>query len=184
MTRACQRIRRRCRSTPVRPALTEPSGKANCSGCQTRRMHRPARRRLASGLLVFALAACGAGEAAVTVSEVWARSTPVMQDAGVVYMTITGGSEKAVLVGVSVPADVAGSAMLHQTNMNSDAVMSMSPVAEIEVPAGAPVSLEPGGYHIMLMDLVEPLVAGNTFDVDLMFADGSQMTVQAQVKDE
>lgn len=61
--------------------------------------------------------------------------------------------------------------------------MVMQPVERIELPAGETVSLEPGGYHIMLLQLAEPLVAGDTFDVTLTFENAPEQTVTVEVRD-
>ena len=62
-------------------------------------------------------------------------------------------------------------------------MMSMSPVEEIPVPAGETVSLEPGGYHIMLLDLVAPLETGSTIELTLTFENAGEMVVEAEVRD-
>ena len=61
--------------------------------------------------------------------------------------------------------------------------MTMQPVDSIELPAGEEVSLEPGGYHIMLLDLVAPLEVGDTFDIVLTFENAGEVTVTAEVRD-
>ena len=47
--------------------------------------------------------------------------------------------------------------------------MTMRPVESIELPAGKTVKLEPGGYHIMLLDLVKPLEVGEKIELTLTF---------------
>lgn len=65
----------------------------------------------------------------------------------------------------------------------SDGMMSMQPVDSIDVPAGATVALEPGGYHVMLLDLAGDLVAGDTVELTLTFGDGSTQDVAAEVRE-
>lgn len=139
-----------------------------------------------------------AGE--ITVEGAWARTSPMATDKGAVYMVITSSVDDA-LVGASVPAEVAGtveihetvamtedSAMSHGTGMTSDTGMSsgemtMRPVDKIELPAGQAVALEPGGYHIMLLELVAPLELGSTIEVTLTFESGATQTLQVPVQD-
>lgn len=64
-----------------------------------------------------------------------------------------------------------------------DGAMTMQPVDRIELPAGETVSLEPGGYHIMLLDLVEPLETGDTFEITLTFENAGEQTVTAEVRE-
>lgn len=61
--------------------------------------------------------------------------------------------------------------------------MEMRPVESIAVPAGETVSLKPGGYHVMLLDLVKPLVIGESFDLTVTFAEAGEQTVKAEVKE-
>jgi copper(I)-binding protein len=62
--------------------------------------------------------------------------------------------------------------------------MTMQEVARVEVPAGETVAFEPGGYHVMLIDLAEPLVAGETFEMELTFEKAGTVTVEVEVRDE
>jgi copper(I)-binding protein len=61
--------------------------------------------------------------------------------------------------------------------------MTMRAVESIEVAAGEDVTLEPGGYHVMLLGLVEPLATGDTFDIDLEFENAGTVTVTAEVRE-
>lgn len=61
--------------------------------------------------------------------------------------------------------------------------MSMRPVEKIPVPAGETVNLQPGGYHIMLMDLAAPLEVGSTIEVTLTFENAGDVKVEAEVRD-
>lgn len=62
-------------------------------------------------------------------------------------------------------------------------MMEMRPVDEIPVPAGSDVELVPGGYHIMLLDLVEPLEAGEEIEVTLTFDAAGELKVMAEVRE-
>lgn len=61
--------------------------------------------------------------------------------------------------------------------------MTMREVESIDVPAGASVALEPGGYHVMLLGLDAPLEAGDTFAIELDFEEAGTRTVTAEVRD-
>lgn len=74
--------------------------------------------------------------------------------------------------------------------MSSDTTMSMGSgemvmqeVESIAIPAGETVELKPGGYHIMLIDLVAPLELGQEFDIVLTFANAGEVTVTVVVAD-
>jgi copper(I)-binding protein len=65
-----------------------------------------------------------------------------------------------------------------------DVAMTMQPVDALEIPASGQVSLAPGGFHVMLLDLVNPLEVGQTFDVTFTEDTGDEFTVTAEVRDE
>lgn len=137
----------------------------------------------------------GDAGAAVSVTGAWSRATSEVQDTGVVYFTLTGGGDGDALLGAAVDASIAGSAQLHETVMGSDdsmgdmgghdmgdmGAMSMQPVDAVHVDAGSTVLFEPGGYHVMLMDLAAPLVADTTFELTLTFEHAGEMIVTVQV---
>jgi copper(I)-binding protein len=74
-------------------------------------------------------------------------------------------------------------AMGGSTDTTEGGMMSMSPVDEIPVPAGETAVLEPGGYHVMLLDLVEPLEVGSTIEVTLTFAEAGEVVLSVDVLD-
>ena len=61
--------------------------------------------------------------------------------------------------------------------------MTMQPVDSIELTGGEAVELKPGGYHIMLLDLVKPLEVGQSIDVTLTFDKAGEKTVTAEVRE-
>lgn len=62
--------------------------------------------------------------------------------------------------------------------------MTMQPVDSVELPAGDTVVLEPGGYHIMLIDLVAPLETGQEIEVTLTFENAGERVVTVPVRDD
>ena len=101
---------------------------------------------------------------AIRVLDPWARATVPGQKVGGVYMEIVSPRD-ARLVGVSSPA--AGTAEVHSMAMDGG-TMRMRAVEALDLPAGTPVKLAPGGYHVMLFDLRKPLVAGQTVPLTLV----------------
>jgi len=147
----------------------------------------------------LALAACG-GDDPITIEGQWARTSPAMASMGAAYMDITS-SEGDQLVGVRVPASIAARAEIHEmvpADMPMDdsmdesmddgemdmGAMVMQQIMALDLPAGETVSLEPGGYHVMLIDLAEPLAEGDTFNVTLDFAEADDLTVEVVVRTE
>lgn len=72
----------------------------------------------------------------------------------------------------------------HEAHGHDHGNMSMRPVKDVPVPAGETVNLEPGGIHIMLMDLKRPLKAGEAVPLTLSFAKAGEIKVDATVRDE
>jgi copper(I)-binding protein len=140
------------------------------------------RARVSSGIATLALLAITAGAAAAdgpTVSQAWARATAPGVDVGAVYLSIDGGARDDILVAASSSR----AAMVHlHTVEESDGVAKMRAVEGIEVPAGKRVVLAPKGTHIMLMGLAKPLVAGETFPLELRFAKAGELDVTVIVR--
>ncbi|HEV2673490.1 MAG TPA: copper chaperone PCu(A)C [Aliidongia sp.] len=103
--------------------------------------------------------------APVQVTQAWARATPGKSTIGAAYATVTAPAGDR-LVAAATP--VAGAAQLHEHTMDGG-IMKMRQVDAVPLPAGQAVTLSPGGYHIMLMDLKAPLVAGQSFPLTLTF---------------
>ena len=98
----------------------------------------------------------------------FARETLPNQPVAGGFMTITNAGETDDrLIAVTSPA--AGRTEIHEMKMDGD-VMRMREIAGgLVIPAGETVTLEPGGYHLMFMDLEGPFVAGETTEVTLTF---------------
>jgi copper(I)-binding protein len=114
----------------------------------------------------------------VKVEEPWARATVAGQKSTGVYMKLTA-AQATQLVGVSSP--VAGVAEVHEMKMENN-VMKMSAMPAINLPAGKPVALQPGGYHVMLMDLKGPLAKDSSVSITLQFKDSKGVVSQQEVK--
>ena len=127
---------------------------------------------------VFAASAISAQTGQLEVDNAWARATPGKSAIGAAYVTIHSPTADK-LVAASTP--VAKKAELHTMSM-SGMVMKMRPVASIDIPAGQAVTLQPGGFHIMLMGLKHPLKAGQTFPLTLTFTKAGAQTVNVAVE--
>ena len=105
--------------------------------------------------------------ALVKVEQAWVRpSVPGQQGTGG-YMKLTA-REGQRLVGAKSP--VAGVAEVHEMKMDGN-VMTMRAAGAIDLPAGRTVELRPGGLHLMLMDLKQPLAAGTSVPLTLILKD-------------
>ena len=131
-------------------------------------------RRLVLSALVLTAGFASAQPAAVTVEGAWARATVQGQRGTGAFMNLTA-AQGTRLVGVSTP--VAGVAEVHEMKMDGD-VMKMRAVPVLDLPAGKLVQLKSGGYHLMLMDLKQPLAVGSTLPLTLVFRDSKGLQSQ------
>jgi copper(I)-binding protein len=135
-------------------------------------------------LAALALAACGGPggtTGGITVSDAWARPSPMMDRAVAAYMVIqnSNAAEDKLL---SVESDVAQTIELHETK-EMNGMMSMSPVPNVPVPAKGKAELKPGGFHIMLIGLNRELKAGDEVQLTLNFEKAGKVPVTAEVKE-
>lgn len=129
-------------------------------------------------LALAALLAAPLAHAQTTVTDPWVRGTVAQQKATGMFAKISS-AQGGRLVAASSPA--AGVVEIHEMAMDGN-VMRMRAIGALDLPAGKTVALEPGGYHVMLIDLVQPLAAGQTVPVTLVIegADGKRETVEVQ----
>jgi hypothetical protein len=162
-------------------------------------------RLTVTALLVLSLSACGSDDGGVDVEGAWARPSAAGQTTGAVYFRLTSADDDRLLA-ATVPASVAGTAEVHEVVMADDAIsgdatghdmsgddmgdmgdmgempMTMQELTDgLALPAGETITFEPGGYHVMLLDLVEPLDVGDEVEVTLDFETAADLTVVAEV---
>jgi copper(I)-binding protein len=122
--------------------------------------------------------AASAADAPIAIEKPWARATT--GKTGAVYLTLANkGAAPDRLVGAASP--VADKAMVHESKM-TNGVMQMRPVGPLELAPGATVTLQPGGYHIMLTGLKEPLKVGSSFPLTLSFEHAGEVAITVAVE--
>lgn len=133
---------------------------------------------LLAGLLVSSQALAGG---TVAVVAPWARPTPPGATVAAGYVTLRNDGDAArKVVGVETP--VAAMAGIHSMTQENG-VMKMREVTALEVPAHGAVSLTPGGFHLMLMGLKQPLTAGQYVPLVFVLDDGSRLATGFAVRD-
>ncbi len=116
------------------------------------------------------------------VTQVWSRAMPPSAPTGAVYFSLNNpGDTPDRLIGVQTPR--AAKAELH-THVHKGEVMRMERIDSVEVPAGGEVTFKPGGSHVMLIELSEPLVAGKHFPLTLIFENAGEITVDAAIEEQ
>lgn len=125
-------------------------------------------------------AALLAEEAQVVVEEPWARASIGTARPGAAYLTIRNAGDRPVSL-AGLRSNVAGMAEIHRSTTGPNGVSTMSPVGDIEIAPGEAVTLEPGGLHVMLMELKAPLTEDDAVPLVLEFEDGTEVTAEVPV---
>ncbi len=137
--------------------------------------------RFTLAALSLALAANGA-QAQVAVKDAWVRATVAQQKATGAFMQLTSPKDVRLVAASSPLTPVVE---VHEMTMENN-VMRMRQIPVLELAAGKTVELKPGGYHVMLMDLKQPVKTGDTVPLTLVFEDKDgkreSLNVQAQVR--
>ena len=136
-------------------------------------------RALVAAIVLVSSAAASAAEL-VSVRNAWVRATVPGQGVAGAYMEITA-TAPAVLLAVESP--LARKTGLHTMAMDAG-VMKMRPVVRIELPAHQTVSLKPGGYHVMLIDIKRELKPGERVPLELTLRtrQGVKSTLQIEAE--
>lgn len=135
-------------------------------------------------LFLLALSAAANGFAAsadtVSIQQPYVRLMPPNAPATAAFMVIRNDSDKSVsLVGASSPA--ARRTEIH-THLHENGVMKMRQLPALEIKARDQAVLQPGGLHLMLIDLVAPLSESVAVPVKLDFQDGSSKVMELRVR--
>ena len=141
------------------------------------------KKRLFAGILAVASClplALPAAESEISIHDPYVRLAPpgIRTTAGFMLIRNAGAEDRRLLKAES-PA--AGVVELH-SHINDNGVMRMREVAGIAIPAHGQTELKPGGYHIMLMGLRDPLVDGRIASFTLTFEKAGPISVHAAIK--
>ena len=83
---------------------------------------------------------------------------------------------------IDAEGDVAKRIEIHEHIKDGDVMRMRRVEGGLELPEGGMIEMAPGGYHVMMMGLNGPLVAGESFPLTLIFESGAEMTVEVLVK--
>jgi copper(I)-binding protein len=117
----------------------------------------------------------------LTIEQPVARATPPGAKTGLVFFSIDNASKASErLLRASTP--VAAGVVLHQM-AQSGGMMTMRAVPSLEIGPGMKLELGPGAYHLMLIDLKQPLRAGERFPLTLTFQRIGTVTTMVTVEE-
>jgi copper(I)-binding protein len=135
--------------------------------------------RAGAAALAFILVADTAVAAAdpVKISQPWIRATVPGQSVAGAYMELTSNAPAAL---VAADSPVARKTEPHAMTLDAG-VMKMRAVERIELPANETVSLKPGGYHLMLVDIKRELKVGDRVPLTLIVQDRNGMRSAMQI---
>lgn len=114
----------------------------------------------------------------VIVTSPWARASILVDRPGAAYLTLESDTGDR-LIAVETPA--AGRVMLHGSETDANGLSRMVHIEELDLPPGEPVTLAPGGMHLMLMGLAAELDEGATFPLILRFETAGERIVEVPV---
>lgn len=158
------------------------------------------RRTVASfavvGAVALGLSACGSDDADdesddteqteeasgdVSIADPWSREPADGQSSSAVYGVVTNGTDETITA-VSATASVSDTVELHEVVMNDEGQMTMREKdGGYEIAPGDSLTFEPGGPHIMLLD-IDPATYPDAVDVTLTFDNGNAIAFRAEVR--
>jgi hypothetical protein len=130
--------------------------------------------------LTLASLTAAAGAEPLTITGAWVRATPPGARTAAAYLTIMNEGPADRLLGATTPA--AREVQLH-THVSEGGMQHMVQVPEIALPLGEEVRLEPGGLHLMLIDIATPLTAGGEITLVLRFATAAAIEIAVPIVD-
>lgn len=133
------------------------------------------------GLMIPAIAGCLPQKEPIEIHAAQAFATTESAKTGAIFMMIKNNSDSDIKL-IEAMTEVADITEIHQNYIDiDDGMMMMRKVDGIEIKAGEEVLLDPAGYHLMLFNLDNPLVKGESFPATLSFNDGTKKTITVKV---
>ena len=133
-------------------------------------------------LAVFVINACGGSLSELVIQGAWARPASAGEN-GAAYFVIENWTMTDDIL-LSVSSEIASATEVHMSMGDANGVMSMQMQDSIPVLAKDTVKFEPGGLHVMFVELSQDLKVGDTITLTLNFEKAGSMTVEAPVKEQ
>jgi hypothetical protein len=148
-------------------------------------MKKPSRTFLLSFAFILVAAACsstGGTDQPLVLRDAWARPGIPGGNSAIYFVVENPNSQTDALL--TAGSDVAETVELHMTSMSDDDMMIMQHQMSVELPANDETSFEPGGLHVMLINLQRELKDGETIRVTLNFKNAGEMELEVPVRQE
>jgi periplasmic copper chaperone A len=130
-------------------------------------------------LLATVLRTANAGAPDIAVTDAWVRAVPGSTVAAAYFTARNTGTRPLTIIGIRT--SMAARAMIHETTLVGTQ-STMRPHEQLPLAPGQSVHLTPGGMHVMLMDLRQPLEPGAQVQLVLLLEGGMSLTVMARVR--
>jgi copper(I)-binding protein len=136
--------------------------------------------RLAFAALVAVISSGSANADSLVISDAWARATPPGAVTAAAYLNIRNQDNADRLVGARSAA--AREVQIH-TTIREGAMMKMVQLDALPIPGGRETTLGPGGNHLMLVDIEQPLRPGEVVAMTLTFENAGDRVVTFPIRD-
>jgi periplasmic copper chaperone A len=130
-------------------------------------------------LLLTVLRSANAAPPDIAVTDAWVRAVPGSSVAAAYFTARNTGAQPLTIIGIRSPA--AAHAMIHATALVGTQ-STMRPHEQLALAPGQSVHLTPGGMHVMLTDLRQPLAPGAEVELVLLLEGGTSLAVTARVR--
>lgn len=121
----------------------------------------------------------GAAHQGVSIASAWSRAMPPTAPNGAAYFELTNQAEEPERI-LGAVTDIAETVELHN-HVHADGLMRMERVDVVEVAAQGSVQFKPGSYHVMLLGLKQPLVAGERFSLTVELEKAGAITTDVEI---
>lgn len=113
----------------------------------------------------------------VSIKNAWVRPSNPGQEVGAAYMTFLSSQDTTL---ISVESDITNAIEIHSMSVENG-VMKMRMLDTLELQAGKPYKLEPGGFHLMLFDLKKPLIRDDQVKFVLTFKKKNKASIKQSI---
>jgi len=131
-------------------------------------------------VILISANACSTAKESLEIKDAWARPGLAGGNSGVFFSIINGTGSGDQLFGAT--SEVAAFVEIHKTVMENE-VMMMKPQSFVAIPSGEQVDFQPGGLHVMLIDLHSDLNVGDEFQVSVKFENAGEIRLNVIVRE-
>lgn len=131
-------------------------------------------------VVILLLSGCRGESGGITISDAWARPGFAGGNSAVYFVIENSGDQDDSLL--SAEATVAEFVELHESKMDSSGMMKMQKQDRVNAPQKDQVAFQPGGLHVMLVNLTKDLNVGDRFNLTLTFEKAGQVPVDVEVR--